>query len=76
MIKKLTRSGNSVALILDKPVLDLVGIDPSMPIDISTDDGKRLILTPVTDAARRKKFQQALANGNRKYANALRKLAE
>ena len=75
MTKKLTKSGNSVALVLDKPILDLVNIDPSMPIDISTDDGKRLILTPVTDAARRKKFEAALKNTNRKFGAALKRLA-
>ena len=60
MIKQLTRTGNSLALVIDKPILELVNIDPDTPIEISTDDGKRLILSPVKDPARRKKFRACL----------------
>ena len=31
MRKKLTRTGNSLALVLDKPLLDQVGIDATTP---------------------------------------------
>ena len=75
MIKQLTRTGNSLALVIDKPILELVNIDPDMPIQISTDDGKRLILSPVKDAVRRKKFR-ALVWTNRKHARTLKRLAK
>jgi antitoxin component of MazEF toxin-antitoxin module len=76
MVKQLTRTGNSFALVIDKPILELVNFDPNMPIEISTDDGKRLILSPVKDAARRKKFRAALDWTTKKHAKTLKRLAE
>jgi antitoxin MazE len=75
MIKKLTKHGNSWALVIDKPVLDLLKIAPETPLEIST-DGQTLIVTPVPDAKRKAKFKAALEETNRKYGRALRKLAE
>ena len=37
MLKKLTRHGNSLALVIDKGVLELLNIDDQTPLDISTD---------------------------------------
>lgn len=75
MIKKLTKHGNSLALVIDRGVLDLLEIDAETPLNIKT-DGKCLIVTPERDAARQKKFRAALAQVNRQYGPALKKLAE
>jgi len=75
MIKKLTKHGNSLALVLDRGVLDLLEIDADTPLNIKT-DGKCLIVTPAQTPARRKKFQAALVKVNRQYGPALKKLAE
>lgn len=75
MIKKLTRHGNSLALIMDRGVLDLLNIDADTPLDIST-DGEVLIISPVRDQKRRKKFEEAVRETNRKYGRALRRLAD
>ena len=53
MIKMLVRHGNSFALILDKPVLDLLDVDPARPVAISTTDGKSLVVAPLSGAERR-----------------------
>ena len=45
MIKKLTKHGNSWALVIDKPVLELLKIDPETPLEIAT-DGRTLIISP------------------------------
>ena len=76
MIKHLTKTGNSFALVLDRGVLDLVKIDPETPLEISTDDGRRLILSPVTDPKRLRRFQEALERTNRRHAKTLKRLAE
>jgi antitoxin component of MazEF toxin-antitoxin module len=76
VIKQLTRTGNSLALILDRPILDLVQIEPDMPVEISTDNGQRLIITPVKDPARRKRFLDAVERSNRKHAKTYKRLAE
>lgn len=75
MIKKLAKHGNSLALVVDRAVLELLNIDADTPLEIST-DGQVLIVTPVRDAKRRKKFQKALDSANRKYGRALKRLAE
>lgn len=50
MIKKLTQIGNSYGLVLDRSILELLGISPDSELQLST-DGTRLIIEPV---ARRK----------------------
>jgi antitoxin component of MazEF toxin-antitoxin module len=75
MIKKLTRHGNSLALVMDRGVLDLLNIEADTPLDIST-DGEVIIISPVKDEKRRKKFEEAVRETNRKYGRALKKLAD
>jgi antitoxin component of MazEF toxin-antitoxin module len=78
MRKKLTKHGNSLALVIDRPILDLLKIDPETSLDIST-DGKRLIIAPVaaeTSSARRKKFDAAQEWAHKRYGKAFQKLAE
>ena len=75
MIKKLSKHGNSLALVIDRPVLDLLKIDDDTMLEIST-DGEVLIISPVRDRKRRKKFETALDNVNKRYGRALKKLAE
>lgn len=75
MIKKLTKHGNSLALVMERGVLDLLDINADTPLDIST-DGEVLIISPIRDEKRRKKFEEAVAETNRKYGRALKKLAD
>lgn len=75
MVKTLTKHGNSLALVIDKPILDLLGAGPDTPFDIST-DGQSLVLIPIKDAKRQKAFRAALGKVNQNYAKALKKLAE
>jgi antitoxin MazE len=75
MIKKLTKHGNSWALVIDKAVLELLKIDPETPLEIAT-DGQTLIVSPLRDPKRRAKFEAALDKTNRQYGRALQKLAE
>jgi len=46
MTKKLARHGNSRALVIEKPILELLGIDDATELEMYT-DGKSLIFTPV-----------------------------
>ncbi|MBU4174271.1 MAG: AbrB/MazE/SpoVT family DNA-binding domain-containing protein [Actinobacteria bacterium] len=75
MIKKLTKHGNSLALVMQRGVLDLLNINAETPLDIST-DGEVLIISPVRDEKRRKKFEDAVAETNLRYGRALKKLAD
>ena len=48
MIKNLAKHGNSLALVIDKPILELLGLDAQSRVRIST-DGQKLFMTPVKD---------------------------
>ena len=75
MVKRLTKHGNSLALVIDRGVLNLLEIDADTPLSVTT-DGKCLIVTPVRDPEREKRFRAALAEGNRKYGQMLKRLAD
>jgi antitoxin MazE len=73
--KKLKKHGNSLALVIEKPVLDLLGIDADTLLSITT-DGHCLIVVPADTKERRKRFKGAVAEGHRKYGKALKRLAD
>ena len=75
MLKKLTRHGNSLALVIDKGVLELLNIDDQTPLEIST-DGTILMISPVRDEERKRQFQNALEKTNARYGRALKRLAD
>lgn len=37
MVKHLTKTGNSLALVLDRPLLEATRIDADTPLEVSTD---------------------------------------
>src|SRR6266567_1635961 len=75
MIKKLTRTGNSVALVLDKPLLEHLGLDENAEVELST-NGQVLVVTPRRDPARERKFRKSVEKINQKYAGLFRRLSE
>jgi antitoxin component of MazEF toxin-antitoxin module len=75
MIKTLTKHGNSYALVIDKPILELLHVSPESQFEIMT-DGQCLVLTPVRDPAEEKKFQDALDMVHKRFGRAMKRLAE
>lgn len=76
MIKRLQTIGNSSGLIIDKPILDLLGITADTELEIST-DGKRLIITPLQEAEkRRKQIVRVQEKTLRDHGPTFRRLAE
>ena len=75
MVKNLTKHGNSYALVIDKPILELLRVSPDTQFDIIT-DGRSLVLTPVRDARQDKKFEKALENVHKRFGRAMKRLAE
>lgn len=51
MVKKLSRIGNSLGLIIERPILDLLNVDESTPLEITT-DGQVLTIRPVREEHR------------------------
>ena len=74
MIKNFVKHGNSWALVIDKPILDLLKINPESPVELTT-DGHTVTITPTTDA-RKKKVREASQKINERYAKVFKKLAE
>ena len=74
--KHLTKHGNSYAIIIDRPIMELLNIDPTTPLEISTPDGESLVITPKRSSARKKLFEKNLSKMNKKYSKAFKRLAE
>lgn len=75
MIKKLVSHGNSAALIIDKPIMELLNVDMETPLEIST-DGRSLIISPVENDKRDKRVKSALQKVNKVHGKTLKKLAK
>lgn len=75
MIKNLTKHGNSYAMVIDKPILELLKVTPDTPFEIIS-DGRSLVLTPVRNAKEEKKFDEAVAMIHKRFGKAMQKLAE
>ena len=60
MVKKLAAVGNSLGIIIERPILDLLGITKDTPLEIRT-DGESLIVRPVKAMTRPSDFERALA---------------
>ena len=75
MKKNLTVIGNSLGIIIEKPILDLLGISKESELEIVT-DGNRLIIEPVTKDERAEKIRQATRRVMKNHTEPLKKLAE
>ena len=75
MVKRLTKHGNSLALVIDRGVLDLLEIDSETPLSVTT-DGSSLIVAPIREAQDKKTFRAALRDGHRRYGKMLKRLAD
>lgn len=72
--KKLSVVGNSLGLVIEKPILELLKIDRETEIEMTT-DGNRLILEPVREG-RKKRISDAHEKVMREHDPTFRKLAK
>jgi antitoxin component of MazEF toxin-antitoxin module len=75
MRKNPRRSGNSLALVIDKPLLETLGIDAETELELST-DGDVLVVAPVRDRKRTRKPAEIVAEAHEKYGGVFKRLAE
>ncbi len=75
MIKTLTRTGNSLALVLDKPLLEATGITADSKLEVST-DGDVIVISPVRSKKRSARIRAVLDELDREHAGAFKRLAE
>ncbi len=75
MVKHLTKTGNSLALVLDRPLLEATRIDAATPLEVST-DGDVIVISPVRDDRREAKLRAGVERMNQRYAGVFKRLAE
>jgi antitoxin component of MazEF toxin-antitoxin module len=75
MTKKLARIGNSSALLIDKPIMELLGIRPDDTVSLVT-DGISLIVTPTFRRPTKKESEAAFDKVVRRHGEALRALGD
>jgi len=75
MTKTLIRHGNSLALVIDKPILEVLQISADTPLELTT-DGDSILISPVREKKRQRKLRASLDKINRKFGDDLRRLAE
>jgi len=59
MTKTLIKHGNSLALVIDKPILEMLQISADTPLELTT-DGDSILIVPVRDKKRQKKLRASL----------------
>lgn len=75
MIKRLSRSGNGLALVIDRPLLEALEIDADTELELST-DGDVLVVTPVRDSKRSKRVDELVSKAHEQYGGVFRRLSE
>jgi len=76
MIKRLMRVGNSQAIMIDKPVMDLLGITMETELEITT-DGRALRIVPKGDADdHRRRVKSVINHVLTKHKKTFEKLAK
>jgi antitoxin MazE len=73
-LKHLTRQGNSLALIIDRPILELLDIDEKTQLKLTTDKGK-LIIEPVGAEEIERRFNAAADKVEKRFGPTLKRLA-
>lgn len=75
MFKKLTRQGNSTALILDRQIMDLLGIERDAVVKVSV-HGRKLVVEPVSEEQRAMTIKDIQQKTLKKNAELFKRLAK
>ena len=74
MEKRLVRAGDSLALVLDRELLEAPGIDASTSLEVST-DGEVIVISPVRSGKRTDRLWRAMERAHGRYAGVFERLA-
>lgn len=75
MNKTLIKHGNSLALVIDKPILEMLQITVDTPLELTT-NGDAILITPIRDKRRQRQLQVSLEKINQKFGDDLERLAK
>ena len=76
MIKQLRKVGNSNALILDKPILELLGLEEGSQVQLTIQDGNLIVSPARPSLVSKEDFDRKLEHVVNKRRSVLKKLAE
>lgn len=75
MIKRLQKQGNSVALIIEKPVMQALGITEETPLQVTV-NGNALVVTPANVGVGPERMKTIIKDIRKRYGPMLNRLAE
>ena len=75
MVKNLIKHGNSYALVIDKPIMELLHMTPETDLELTT-NGDNLVISPIRPQGKQAKLNRMLNKINQKFGPTLKKLAE
>jgi antitoxin component of MazEF toxin-antitoxin module len=75
MTKTLIKHGNSLALVIDKPILEMLQITADTPLELIT-NGDAILVRPIRDQRRQRRLQASLDKINDTFGDDLQRLAQ
>ena len=74
MIKKLQKHGNSMALLIEKPMMEALGITEDTPLQVNI-SGQSLVVTPADVGLGKDRVMKSISKMRRRYGSTLKRLA-
>ena len=75
MIKMLKKHGNSMALVIEKPMMEALGITEETPLQITV-NGNALVVTPANVGVGPERMNAVIKEIRKRYGPMLKRLAD
>lgn len=75
MIKTLKKHGNSMALVIEKPMMEAMGITEETPLQITV-SGNALVVTPANVGVGPERMKTVIKDIRKRYGPMLKRLAD
>ncbi len=75
MIKTLKKHGNSMALVIEKPMMEALGITEETPLQVTV-NGNALVVTPANVGVGPERMKSTIKELRKRYGPMLKRLAD
>jgi antitoxin component of MazEF toxin-antitoxin module len=75
MIKMLKKHGNSMALVIEKPMMEALGITAETPLQVTV-NGNALVVTPANVGVGPERMKAVIKEIRKRYGPMLKRLAD
>ncbi len=75
MIKTLKKHGNSMALVIEKPMMEALGITEETPLQVTV-NGNALVVTPANAGVGPERMKAVIKEIRKRYGPMLKRLAD